>query len=73
MKTWINFKEDYKMNKYIIKTINNDEFILKLEGTFEEFVRDVSKSKSNAGRNTLIECKDETLVNIEHIVSIKRI
>ena len=73
MKTWINFKEDYKMNKYIIKTINNDEVILKLEGTFEEFVRDVSKSKSNAGRNTLIECKDETLVNIEHIVSIKRI
>ena len=73
MKTWINFKEDYKMNKYILKTINNDEFILKLEGTFEEFVRDVSKSKSNAGRNTLIECKDETLVNIEHIVSIKRI
>ena len=73
MKTCINFKEDYKMNKYILKTINNDEFILKLEGTFEEFVRDVSKSKSNAGRNTLIECKDETLVNIEHIVSIKRI
>lgn len=59
------------MNKYIIKTIHNDEFILYIDETFGEFINGIEKP-SNSNQVPIVSCENDSYVNMRHIVSVER-